>query len=56
VCQCFFDKAILAHGYEQDKVVSVLNKAPKYDKMGVGGTKLIDACILNIERRKRQNM
>jgi hypothetical protein len=51
-CQFFFDIVILAHGYEQYKFVSVLNKAPQYDKMeGSDGTKLIAACILNTGRR-----
>jgi hypothetical protein len=46
---------ILAHGYEQDKVGSVLNKAPHYEKFGGEGTELTAACILNTDRRKRQN-
>ena len=57
MCVCFFGAVGLAHGYEQDKVASVLykhNNMTKWD--GVVGTKLIAACILNIDRRKRQNM
>jgi hypothetical protein len=57
MCRCFFDTVGLAHGYEQDKVASVLNKyniMTKWEE--VVGIKLIAACILNNDRSKRQNM
>jgi hypothetical protein len=42
---------------KKDKDISVLNKAPQYDKMGGGGgNKLIAACVLNVDRRKTQNI